>query len=100
MLVPGPDFVEAPDSTPAVLFVQQLKAHHAHVSPAAGDNIGMVGDYMLGQEGWETVGEMRGGITLTALTHATEFAQVGSGIGKQFLKCAAAPPDPTAQRIQ
>ena len=84
--MPGPDFVEAPDSTPAVRFVQQLKAHHALTSHAAGDNIGMVGDYMLGQEGWETVEDVRGGITPAALAHATAFVKVGAGIGKLFLK--------------
>ena len=87
LLVPPPAFVEAPGTNTAVHFVRQLHGHCAlSWSLLSGDNMLKLGNFMINQEGCETVTDIREGITANSLVVALRQCDIGAGFGKQLLK--------------
>jgi len=84
-LVPGAlgPTVAAPGSTTAVHFVQQLQANSALAGPEAGENMRKLCLRLLTLQGWETVDDIREGVTEAMLTAAHVHCEVGAGYYKQ-----------------
>lgn len=102
-LVPGAlgPTVAAPGSTTAVHFVQQLQANSALAGPEAGENMRKLCLRLLTLQGWETVDDIREGVTEAMLTAAHVHCEVGAGYYKQFLRHLGTPEGPhTAKKHQ
>ena len=95
-LIPGVlgPTVAAPGTTTAVHFVQQLQANSALAGPEAGENMRKLCLRLLTLEGWETVDDIREGVTEVMLTAAHVYCEVGAGYSKQFLRHLGTPDGP------
>ena len=96
-LVPGEQgfpVVAAPGTTTAVHFVQQLQANSALAGPEAGEMMRKLTHRILTLQGWESVDDIREGVTEVMLTAAAVYCEVGAGYPKQFLRHLGTPEGP------
>lgn len=96
-LVPGEQgfpMVVAPGTTTAVHFVQQLQANSALAGPEAGEMMRKLTHRVLTLQGWESVDDIREGVTEAMLTAAAVYCEVGAGYPKQFLRHLGTPEGP------
>ena len=93
-LVPGvfDPMVTAPGTTTAVHFIGCLVANSALAGPEAGENMRKLCLRLLTAEGWESVDDIREGVTDGMLTTAAVYCEVGAGYYKQFLRHLGTPP--------
>lgn len=81
----------APGSTMAFHFIEQLVANSARNGSEAAENMRKFGQRLLADQGWQSVEDIRNGVTEPMLSTAAAACGVGAGYYMQFLRHLGGP---------